>query len=97
MQIERFKLDFSVSDVSVNLDAHLTSPLQDGDDWYCTLYIHGVVANQRFYGTSYAEAILNVVNFVTSILAPPLPILAKKIDLKEMEHLSVRYVSIDRV
>lgn len=95
MPTDKFTIEFMLSGVPSSLDAYFRLPVQEGEDWYCLLYVHGVVNCQRFYGTSYAEAIVNTVNFVTSITEDPPPPLVRHLAVKRTERLSVRYVTTD--
>lgn len=92
MQSERIAIEFLIGGSKSKLISNFSVPTQEGDDWCCILSVPGLVSHQKFYGTSQLEAILNTVNFVSSLVTDPPRLLLSKLGADSAEGLSVQFM-----
>ncbi len=91
MPDEKIFVVFDVSGTKVDLEAYFNPPVKSGRDWYCVLFISGVIDKQKFYGTDFSEALLNTVNFLNSITCNPIPLLVERLGLNDTDCVCVQY------
>lgn len=91
MPDNRILVEFDVAGTKADLEAYFDLPVKSGRDWYCVLFISGVIDKQKFFGTDSTEALLNTVNFLNSITCNPIPILVERLGLKDSDYICVQY------
>lgn len=89
MQESKVEIEFNINGVLASLRAYFSLPTFDGQDYSCILNIDGLVNGKEFYGVDATDCLVNVFNFVNSIVYPPIPLLFKILNSKADDVISV--------